>query len=492
MSAKLHRFEPIPTWLYHSLVSFAQRREDIVTITSRRLQFIQDQQIETLPELQRLTPAERFDMRVVAKVLPFRANNYLVEELIDWNNIPNDPIFRLNFPHKSMLSESHFERMKLAVLTNDLTRIREAASLIQSDLNPHPAGQKTANVPQLNEEPVEGVQHKYQDTCLIFPSNGQTCQAYCTYCFRWPQFVENSRHKFATDSTQRHLDYLRQHTEITDVLFTGGDPMIMGIGNLARYIEPLLQPEYDHIQTIRIGTKSVANWPHRYVTDKDADDVLRLFAKVVDHGKQLALMGHYSHPRELETEVSQTAIRRIRTTGAVIRTQAPLVRNVNDNAETWLRMWQLQTKLGCVPYYMFIARDTGASPYFAVTLAEAYYIYQSAYSELPGLSRTVRGPSMSAHPGKVSIEGIAEIMGERVFILNFLRARKKHWVKRPFFAKFDPDATWFDQLTPAFGETKFPFEHEEDYYPLTDGQLTQVPENISVNELTNSFSVSPY
>jgi hypothetical protein len=77
-----------------------------------------------------------------------------------------------------------------------------------------------------------------------------------------------------------------------------------------------------------------------------------------------------------------------------------------------------------------------------------------------GLSRTVRGPSMSAFPGKVVIDGVVTINGEKLFALQFLQARNPEWVRRPFFAKYDPEATWLDHLKPAFGRDKFFFEQE--------------------------------
>jgi len=119
------------------------------------------------------------------------------------------------------------------------------------------------------------------------------------------------------------MDYLRQHREVTSVLITGGDPMIMGATVLRRYIEPLLEPGLAHIESVRIGSKSLAYWPQRFVSDPDADDTLRLFEQVVASGRSLAFMAHFSHPRELESALAAEASTRIRATGAVIRTQAP-------------------------------------------------------------------------------------------------------------------------------------------------------------------------
>jgi hypothetical protein len=68
---------------------------------------------------------------------------------------------------------------------------------------------------------------------------------------------------------------------------------------------------------------------------------------------------------------------------------------------------------------------------------------------------------MSAFPGKVVIDGVVQINGEKLFALQFLQARNPDWVRKPFFAKFDPDATWLDHLKPAFGRQKFFFEEED-------------------------------
>jgi L-lysine 2,3-aminomutase len=335
---------------------------------------------------------------------------------------------------------------------------------VRTRLNPHPAGQLALNIPDLGDEPLPGVQHKYPETVLVFPKQAQTCHAYCTYCFRWAQFVDEPDLKMATADTARIIEYLRRHREVNSVLITGGDPMIMGADVLRRYVEPLLDEGLDHIESVRIGSKSLAYWPQRFVTDPDADDTLRLFEKVVASGRSLAFMAHFSHPRELESPLVAEAVRRIRGTGAVIRTQAPLIRSINDNPATWAAMWRTQVRMGMVPYYMFVERDTGPQDYFAVPLAAGYRIFRDAYQSVSGLSRTVRGPSMSATPGKLCVDGITEVAGEKVFVLHMIQARDPDLVGQPFFARYDPDATWLSDLEPAFAG-RFPFEPDPEELP---------------------------
>lgn len=417
--------------------------------------------IDQIPQFKTLTAEQRAAITTVSKVLPFRVNNYVVEELIDWDSIPVDPMFQLTFPQEEMLAQDDFQRIAGLLGRNASEEdLDKAVRDIRLSMNPHPAGQMELNVPIMDGQPQLGIQHKYRETTLFFPSQGQTCHAYCTYCFRWPQFVGMDELKFSNNEISSLVRYLNKHPEVRDVLFTGGDPMIMRAGILRRYIKPLLKIET--LRSIRIGTKALAWWPYRFTTDADADDLMQLFEEVVAAGKHLALMAHYSLPRELRTPASETAVKRIQGTGATIRAQAPLIRNVNDNADVWAAMWQKQVELGIIPYYMFVERDTGPKQYFEVPLYRAYDIFTRAVRQVSGLGRTVRGPSMSCTPGKVLIDGIAEIGQQKVFVLKFLQGRDPQWTNRLFFAQYDESACWIDDLQPAFADQFFFEEFQSD------------------------------
>ncbi len=412
-----------------------------------------------IPQMERVSEEHKRAIEVVGNVLPFKANNYVVDELIDWDNYETDPIFILTFPQKKMLHPAHYEQMdRLLERGAGREELKAEANKIRLQLNPHPAGQLEHNVPEIYGTKLTGVQHKYRETMLFFPSQGQTCHAYCTFCFRWPQFVGMDELKFASRETELMIAYLREHPEISDVLFTGGDPLIMKTRIFETYINALLEADLPNLKTIRIGSKALGYWPYRFLTDNDADDLLNLFRKVQDSGVHLAYMGHFNHPRELETDAVQEAIGRILETGAQIRTQSPIMKNINDDPDVWGRMWRQQVDLGCIPYYMFLARDTGAQDYFAVPLVRSWEIFRKAYQQVSGVCRTVRGPSMSADPGKVQVLGVSEMFGEKVISLRFLQGRNPDWVMRPFYAKYDPKAIWLDDLEPAFGRSKFFFE----------------------------------
>jgi len=421
-----------------------------------------------IPQISKLPEDYIFAIEVVGHVLPFKVNNYVIDELIDWDNYENDAIFTLTFPRKEMLKPHHFEAMA------DLLRrgaskeeIQKKANEIRFELNPHPAGQ-FKNIPKFNGKELKGIQHKYKETVLFFPSQGQTCHAYCSFCFRWPQFVGISELKFAMKEVELLIEYLSAHPEVTDVLFTGGDPLIMKTRVLEHYIRPLLEADLPNLQTIRIGTKALGFWPYRFLSDDDSDELLKLFEDIVKSGKHLAFMAHFNHQKELETPAVEKAVERILNTGAVIRTQSPVMKNINDDPQVWSSMWKKQVSMNMIPYYMFIARDTGAQHYFGVPLYKAYEIFKEAYKNVSGIARTVRGPSMSAEPGKIQVSGVTQINGEKVFVLNFLQGRNPNWVMRPFFAKYDESAMWVSDLEPAFDKRFF---YEEELEKILAGDL---------------------
>lgn len=422
-----------------------------------------------LPQIRKLTFEQMEGIDIVGNVLPFKTNNYVVDELIDWDNLKNDPMFKLTFPQKGMLSKSHYNAMKkLLDITGTRDEMKSLANSIRAELNPHPAGQVELNVPVIDGEKAMGIQHKYRETVLFFPSQGQTCHAYCTFCFRWPQFVGMDEIKFATKESSQLKSYVKENEQITDVLFTGGDPMIMKAKVLATYINPLLEGDIPNLKTIRIGTKALAYWPYKFISDDDTDELLYLFDSIIKKGINLSIMAHFSHPVELSTRAVKHAIERLRSVGVQIRTQSPILRHINDSADVWAEMWRKQVNLNCIPYYMFVPRDTGAQDYFSLPLVDAWDIFRNAYQKVSGICRTVRGPSMSCSPGKIQILGVSEIGGKKLIVLRMLQGRNPDWVARPFFAEYNKTAVWFDELKPAFNAEKFFFD-DEFKAMLTDG-----------------------
>jgi KamA family protein len=405
--------------------------------------------IDKTPQFMKLPRDKRHELEVLLHVFHFKTNNYVVNELIDWENYANDPIFTLNFPRKEMLDENEFNLLSQLIKNRSAGEVIDNyASKIKSQLKPRHPPQAT-NLLQLSEPGgITGLYHQYPQTLLAFTAGAKTCHAYCMYCYRWMAFAFDDI-QFNYCEPHVPAEYLRSHPDISDVLFTGGDALHMTATELKRYITPLL--EIDSVRTIRLGTRILTWWPYRFVTDHDADELLAFFEFIIAKGKHLALMAHISHPRELMTNAVQQAIRRIRSTGAVIRCQCPVVKRLNDSKVVWIALLQREMLLGLIPYYMFITSSKTSNPVFTIPLATALQIYQDAQRALSGLAKTLRGPVMTNGPFKILIDGIADIDNEKVFVLKILQSSDANLIGKILFAQHDDTALDFDQLKPALG-----------------------------------------
>ena len=200
-----------------------------------------------------LCAEEREAILVVSAVLPFKTNDYVVDELIDWRRAPEDPLFQLTFAQAGMLDPADYAEVAALLRGGDRAPLEAAVRAIRLRLNPHPAGQLSHNVPTIGSRRLAGIQHKYRETVLFFPAAGQTCQAYCTFCFRWAQFVGMRELKLAARDTGELLPYLRSHREVTDLLITGGDPAPLcraGAPGPRRAGAPALDPDRHQVRRL--------------------------------------------------------------------------------------------------------------------------------------------------------------------------------------------------------------------------------------------------
>ena len=404
-------------------------------------------QIEYIKDL---PPKVREEIDIVARVLPFKTNNYVVDYLIDWENYETDPVYILTFPNKKMLPAAAYSKVEQAVksgLAED--KIQKIVNGIRLGLNPHPANQLT-NIPKLDGKPLQGVQHKYQDIVLFFPTQGQTCHANCTFCFRWPQFVKDLDLQFAMKEIDDLIEYIRRDDRIHEILFTGGDPMIMSPDTIQRYMDRIFEAKIPHLTTIRFGSKSLTFWPFTFLPEysDEAQKMLDMFKSITDNGLHVSFMAHFNHWQEMNNSVVRQAVKNIRDAGVMIRTQSPVLNNINADGKTWAKMWEMQVKMGMIPYYMFVERETGPFEYFGLPLAEVYKIYSEAVRLSSSFAKTVTGPSMSASPGKVQVLGIVQdpMSRQKYFNLQCARHRDNRKTFKPFLVEYDENATWYDEL----------------------------------------------
>jgi lysine 2,3-aminomutase len=331
----------------------------------------------------------------VADRFPFRANDYYLG-LVDWDD-PDDPIRRLVIPQRGELNE-----------WGSLDASDEAANTV-----------------------VHGLQHKYADTALFLATS--TCAAYCRYCFRKRLFMQHNE-EIAQDPGPA-IAYVREHEEISDVLLTGGDPLVLDTGVFARILRGFAGIE--HVRTVRIGSKMPAFHPGRILDDTALIDLL---AGVAGRETSLYLMAHFDHPREL-TEKAQEAIGAVQGVGVHVVNQCPVVRGVNDDAEILRDLFEMTTALGMPQYYLFQGRPTTGNEIFEVPLTRSWQLFEAALRSCSGLSRRAR-LVMSHATGKIEVCGLDR---DHIY-LRYHRARNPNDEGRIMVARRDDQAVWFDDL----------------------------------------------
>jgi L-lysine 2,3-aminomutase len=387
---------------------------------------VPDLRVFTTAEMDELTaraglpPARRARIRAVSAVTGFAVTGYVADELIDWSAGPDDPLWRLLFPAEDM-----------------------------------PAGTGTGQAAQARragERVLPGAYRISQDTMLVYPPAGPGFGIICPGA-AWP--ASRPLRALAPADVPRLATYLAGHPEISTVELTGTDALSLPAPVLRGYIEPLLTA--GHLAAIQLPTQALASWPYRLLAGPDADDTLHLAEQATRHGTTMVLVAAFAHPRELDTAPAAKAAARARAAGALIYTTGPLAGTVNDDPAAWASLWRTQVRMGMVPSAMTVQHITGPARQYQVPLARAQEIFAIAYANVTGLARTVRGPLMHDQHGILCIDGVAHADNQKMFVLHYLQARNPHLAGQPFFAVYDPEATWPDQLRPVPGA---PFPHQ--------------------------------
>jgi len=349
--------------------------------------------LTSLNAIEGLAERERTRLAQVTDKYKFRANEYYLS-LIDWND-PNDPIRNLIIPNMHELDE-----------WGQLDPSNECAYSI-----------------------MPGLEHKYDSTALLLISS--VCGGICRYCFRKRMFI-NKNEEILTDLPAA-IRYIDKHKEITDVLVTGGDPLVLSTNKLIRIINTL--KEIEHVRIIRIGTKMPAFDPYRIMEDRE---LLDLFESVSNKDKQLYIMVHFNHVREI-TDAAVKAVDALRKTGAELANQTPLIRGINDNPQAMADLFRTLSFIGVPPYYVFQCRPASGNKGYAVPLEEGYEIIEQANSIVSGLAKRARF-TMSHTTGKIEVVGLT---ASHIF-LRYHRTADNADSGRFLIYERNPAAYWLD------------------------------------------------
>ncbi|MDX8522781.1 condensation domain-containing protein [Mesorhizobium dulcispinae] len=238
---------------------------------------------------------------------------------------------------------------------------------------------------------VPGFQHKYAQTGLLLVTN--RCASYCRYCLR-KRLVGKESDEIAADFA-RIAQYIRGHPEMTNVLLTGGDPLVLSTAKLDKMLDHLLP--IPHLDSIRFGTKTLAYNPKRF-----EDPALPAFFQRIDEaGKAAVIVTHFDHIGEISVN-AERSIRSLRAQGVQFLNQTVLLAKVNDDPEILAATFAKCHQMGIRPYYLFQARPVKGASHFQVSLRRGIEIARGINQRLSGIQKTFKY-IMSHHTGKIEI-----------------------------------------------------------------------------------------
>ncbi len=358
------------------------------------LHMAQPKYIMNIEKVPHLSDEEKAKLKQITEKFVFRVNEYYLG-LIDWGD-PQDPIRKLVIPNEGELEEY---------------------------------GRWDASDEDTNYV-VPGCQHKYDQTALLIVS--EVCGAYCRYCFRKRLFRNDI--KEAMSDVSPGIEYIRNHPEITNVLLTGGDSLILATRKLRKIIEQLR--EIPHVKIIRLGSKMPVFNPMRIYEDEDLHDLIKEFSTPE---QRIYVMAHINHPREITPEAKK-GFEFLHNAGAIVVNQTPVLRGINDDPNVLAELLDKLSWAGVTPYYFFINRPVAGNNDFVLSLKEAYDAVEEAKAKTSGLGKRVR-LSMSHTSGKIEILAIED--GKAY--LKYHQSRDNNYGK---FMVLDcpDDAAWFDDL----------------------------------------------
>jgi len=362
------------------------------------------QNITTVSELEKFLPLsadERKSLEEVASRHPMNIPRYYLE-LIDSND-PHDPIRKLAVPSTEEL-----------ILAGDM-----------GETTGDPYGDD-------KHDKGNGILHKYPYTALVVAT--EYCSMYCRHCFR--KRMVGLPNDQTVKSFQQAAAYISEHTEIKNVVMSGGDPLMLPTDALGKMLDSLRN--IDHLNYVRIGSRAPVVFPMRFF-DNDLIDLLANF----NRDKPLYVPTHFNHPNEI-TPAAKEAVQRLRSAGVTVNNQAVLLRGVNDSVDTLTELMDGLLQIGVNPYYLYQCMPVErVRHHFQVPLKEGVDLVDDARRKMDGYAK--RFKFIIGHDiGKLEICGRVE----NKLILKQLHARPGHQEEssRILVRQLTDNGGWLDDL----------------------------------------------
>ncbi len=279
---------------------------------------------------------------------------------------------------------------------------------------------------------AQGLQHKYEQTTLVLTT--PVCAMFCRHCFR-RRLVGKEGDEIAQDPSTVAA-YIKANPSISNVLLSGGDSFMMTTPQIASWLETLTA--LDQLDFIRFGSRTPVTFPQRILLDPALVELLARYTRK----KQIYLVTHFNHPREI-TEESTKAIKALQSAGVVVKNQTVLMQGINDDARTLSTLLKKVSALGIVQHYIFQCRPVqGVKSRFQVPLLKGSAIVTKALAMQNGLGKTA-DYTMSHITGKIRILGQVD---ENTLLFQYKQAKDPANIGRIFTQRLGSDQMWLPDV----------------------------------------------
>jgi lysine 2,3-aminomutase len=255
---------------------------------------------------------------------------------------------------------------------------------------------------------VPGLVHRYPDRVLFLTTG--TCSTYCRYCTR-SRLVGNpgGEYQFNVKNWELALGYLEEHTEVRDVLLSGGDPLTIGDDKLDYLLGRLRR--ITHIEFVRIGTKIPTVLPQRITKD---------LVKMLKKHHPLWMSLHFTHPKELTREVDESTAR-LADAGIPLGSQTVLLKGINDNVPTMKSLMQGLLRRRVKPYYLYQCDPIKGSGHFRTSVDKGLEIIRGLRGHTTGYATPMFVIDAPGGGGKILMapDFVAGRDGDDLLLKNF-------------------------------------------------------------------------
>jgi lysine 2,3-aminomutase len=265
------------------------------------------------------------------------------------------------------------------------------------------------------DSPVPNITHRYPDRALFLVS--PVCASYCRFCTRRRKVGDPE--KIPLNQFESAFQYLREHTEIRDVIMSGGDPMMLSDRRLEYFFQRLR--DIPHIEIIRLGSRITSHLPSRITPE---------FCEMVKKYHPIYMNTHFNHPAELTPE-SIAALGRLADAGVPLGCQTVLLRGMNDDPGIMKELMQKLLKARVRPYYIYMADQVAGGEHFRTNIEKGLEIVKALRGWTSGLAVPHFVIDAPGGGGKVPLlpEYVEEINEDEVIFRNY--AGERYVYKQP-------------------------------------------------------------